>query len=88
MDTHRSTLSRYNEATRQGVVSLSCTLSPPNLTDRFQENEEMAARCETVLNTTMAEIETYHTQKQEDFQTLTKDHLDGEIALHEQARIG
>ncbi len=44
----------------------------------------MAARCETVLNTTMAEIETYHTQKQEDFQALTKDHLDGEIALHEQ----
>lgn len=47
----------------------------------------MAARCETVLNTTMAEIETYHTQKVEDFQTLSKDILDGEIALHEQVRV-
>ena len=44
----------------------------------------MAARCETVLNTTMAEIETYHSQKVEDFQTLTKDHLDSEIEFHEQ----
>lgn len=44
----------------------------------------MAARCETVLNTTMAEMDTYHTQKVEDFQALTKDHLDGEIALYEQ----
>ncbi|KAG6854104.1 hypothetical protein C0991_010518 [Blastosporella zonata] len=58
---------------------------------RYQEathngkaNEELAARCETVLNTTMAEMETYHTQKLEDFNTLTKDHLDGEIQFYEQ----
>lgn len=44
----------------------------------------MAARCETVLNTTMAEMEIYHTQKGEDFRTLTKEHLDGEIAFYEQ----
>lgn len=44
----------------------------------------MAARCETVLNTTMAEMETYHTQKAEDFTTLTKEHVDGEIAFYEQ----
>ena len=44
----------------------------------------MAARCETVLNTTMAEMETYHTQKVEDFSALTKEHLDGEIMLYEQ----
>lgn len=44
----------------------------------------MAARCETVLNTTMAEMDIYHTQKGEDFQTLMKEHLDGEIALYEQ----
>ena len=44
----------------------------------------MAARCETVLNTTMAEMETYHIQKGEDFCTLTKEHLDGEIAFYEQ----
>ena len=46
----------------------------------------MAARCETVLNTTMAEMDTYHTQKLEDFQELTKEYLDGEIALYEQVR--
>ena len=47
----------------------------------------MAARCETVLNTTMAEMDTYHTQKLEDFQELAKEHLDGEIALYEQVRL-
>lgn len=44
----------------------------------------MAARCETVLNTTMAEMETYHTQKGEDFRVLITEHLDGEIAFYEQ----
>ncbi|KAI0761285.1 PX-domain-containing protein [Trametes elegans] len=48
------------------------------------EDEEMAARCETVLNVTMAEMDTYHTQKVQDFQELTKEHLDGEIAFYEQ----
>ena len=48
----------------------------------------MASRCETVLNTTMAEMDTYHTQKLEDFQHLTKEHLDGEIALYEQVHTG
>ena len=50
----------------------------------MKENEEVAARCETVLNTTMAEFETYHDQKVEDFHTLTTEYLDGEIALYEQ----
>ncbi|KAJ6612645.1 hypothetical protein B0H10DRAFT_2051303 [Mycena sp. CBHHK59/15] len=66
--THRSTLSRYSQAT----------------TANSHIDSEMAARCETVLNTTMAEMETYHTQKIEDFSTLTKEHLDGEIAFYEQ----
>ena len=47
-------------------------------------HDEIGARCETVLNTTMAEMETYHSQKIEDFKTLTKEHLDGEIQLYEQ----
>ena len=55
-----------------------------SLTPTLQEDEEMAARCETVLNTTMAEMDTYHAQKLEDFQDLAKEHLDGEIALYEQ----
>lgn len=32
----------------------------------------------------MAEIDTYHTQKVEDFQKITKEHLDGEIKFYEQ----
>lgn len=47
----------------------------------------MATRCETVLNATMAEMDTYHTQKIEDFTTLAKDHLDGEIAFYEQVLL-
>ncbi|KAF5379083.1 hypothetical protein D9615_005912 [Tricholomella constricta] len=65
--THKSTLSRYQDATREG-----------------RADEEMAARCETVLNTTMAEMETYHSQKLEDFRNMTKEHLDGEIDFYEQ----
>ena len=44
----------------------------------------MVARCETVLNTTMAEMETYHTQKIEDFGAIAREHLDGEIEFYEQ----
>ncbi|KAI0337995.1 hypothetical protein BDW22DRAFT_1338600 [Trametopsis cervina] len=70
VETHRSTLSKYAEATSKG-----------------EDNEELIARCETVLNTTMAEFDTYHDQKIEDFQTLTTDFLDSEIALHEQLLV-
>ncbi|TRM63593.1 hypothetical protein BD626DRAFT_494763 [Schizophyllum amplum] len=49
-----------------------------------QANDDVAARCETVLNTTMAEMDTYHQQKVEDFGSLAKDHLDGEIKFYEQ----
>ncbi|KAG6377444.1 hypothetical protein JVT61DRAFT_15249 [Boletus reticuloceps] len=66
IETHRSTYSRYAEATGNNL------------------NEDVASRCETVLNATMSELDTYHTQKVEDFTSLTKDHLDGEIALYEQ----
>lgn len=44
----------------------------------------MASRCETVLNTTMAEMDVYHEQKIEDIKMLVGDYLDGEIALYEQ----
>ena len=52
----------------------------------MQEDEEIAARCETVLNTTMAEFDTYHQQKQEDFQRIATTHLDNEIEFYEQVR--
>ncbi|KAJ4476149.1 hypothetical protein C8R41DRAFT_774091 [Lentinula lateritia] len=75
VSTHRSTLKRYREAGHEDY-----TKSNDDLASRYE-------RCETVLNTTMAEMETYHSQKVEDFETLAKDHLDGEIALYEQNRI-
>ncbi len=49
----------------------------------MQADDEMASRCETVLNTTMAEFETYHVQKREDFSRLAREHLDDEIAFYE-----
>ncbi|KAI0261246.1 hypothetical protein BC834DRAFT_830596 [Gloeopeniophorella convolvens] len=52
--------------------------------DGSAPNEDLAARCETVLNTTMAEMETYHAQKVDDFTALAKEHLDGEIEFYEQ----
>jgi sorting nexin-9/18/33 len=33
----------------------------------------------------MAEFDSYHSQKNDDFLEVAGDHLDGEIALHEQA---
>ncbi|KAJ7664277.1 hypothetical protein B0H17DRAFT_1091797 [Mycena rosella] len=69
----------------EGVVTTHrSTLSRYSQVQDKQTDGEMAARCETVLNTTMAEMETYHTQKNEDFSALTKEHLDGEIAFYEQ----
>jgi sorting nexin-9/18/33 len=83
VETHRAALSRYNDATREGFVSFDHIIG--YLTAEFsQTDEDMAARCETVLNTTMAEMETYHSQKAEDFATMTKEHLDGEIIFYEQ----
>ncbi|KIM46899.1 hypothetical protein M413DRAFT_440467 [Hebeloma cylindrosporum] len=71
--THKSTLSRYREAVGNGNVA------GPTYAD-----EDMVGRCETVLNTTMAEMDVYHAQKGEDLKTITVDHLDGEIAFYEQ----
>lgn len=48
------------------------------------KDDEVVSRCETILNTTMAEMEAYHTQKIEDFRAITTEHLDGEIAFYEQ----
>ena len=54
------------------------------LVNFLQANEPTASRCETVLNTTMAEMDVYHEQKIEDVKMLVGDYLDGEIALYEQ----
>ncbi|KAJ3561821.1 hypothetical protein NP233_g9963 [Leucocoprinus birnbaumii] len=70
LDTHNATLSRYQSA-------LSDSSNDPT-------KAELASRCETVLNTTMSEMDTYHTQKVEDFHKFGVEHLDGEIQLYEQ----
>jgi len=69
--THRSTLTRYKDATGIG----------PGV---HYADEPTASRCETVLNTTMAEMDVYHEQKIEDVKMLVGDYLDSEIALYEQ----
>ncbi|KAI0078645.1 PX-domain-containing protein [Panus rudis PR-1116 ss-1] len=80
IDTHKSTLSRYREAIRDGDGN-------GNAATATQETEDLAARCETVLNTTMAEMDTYHTQKVEDFEKLARELVDGEIELYEQVIV-
>jgi hypothetical protein len=45
---------------------------------------EVAARCETVLNTTMAEFDTYHEQRGEDITQVAVEYLDSEIEFYEQ----
>ncbi|KAG2050824.1 hypothetical protein BDR06DRAFT_891069, partial [Suillus hirtellus] len=49
-----------------------------------KSNDEMAARCKTVLNITMAEMDTYHDQKVKNFSTITREYLDGEIHFYKQ----
>ncbi|KAF9015408.1 hypothetical protein BDQ17DRAFT_1386147 [Cyathus striatus] len=66
--THESTLSRYRATI---------------LNTRQSTEEGVLSRCETVLNTTMAEMEVYHQQKLDEFHALTLDHLDGEISFYE-----
>ena len=53
----------------------------------LQVDEPTASRCETVLNTTMAEMDVYHEQKIEDMRTVVGDYLDGEIILYEQVCV-
>ncbi|KAJ3516486.1 hypothetical protein NLJ89_g1092 [Agrocybe chaxingu] len=71
--THKSTLTRYREAIGGN--------SPAGLP---YADGDVAGRCETVLNTTMAEIDVYHGQKVADLKTVAVDHLDGEIAFYQQ----
>ncbi|EJC97781.1 uncharacterized protein FOMMEDRAFT_149578 [Fomitiporia mediterranea MF3/22] len=49
-----------------------------------EEENTAQARCETVLNTTLAEMDEYHSTKRDTFEQITKMHLDNEIAFYEQ----
>ncbi|CAE6478129.1 unnamed protein product [Rhizoctonia solani] len=60
---------------------------------RYRESEssepapETSSRCETVLHTTLAEFNTYHTQRSEDITRIATEYLDEEIGLHEQVLV-
>ncbi len=52
-----------------------------------KSEDEVVARCETVMSTTMAEFDLYHDQKREDFEKVTKDYLNGEIQFYEKGGL-
>lgn len=86
LNTQQATLTRYNEAMLCDLVSTSRL---PFRLKKFlnldiKPDHDVAGRCETVLNTTMAEFDTYHQQKVEDFKRIATEHLDGEIEFYEQ----
>ncbi|KAF8331298.1 uncharacterized protein EI90DRAFT_3057450, partial [Cantharellus anzutake] len=74
VDIHRSALAKYLEVSDEQH-------SKPII---HNTDPVVASRCEAVLNATMAELETYHQHKNEDFRQLSKDYLDGEIEFMEQ----
>ncbi|KAJ9479223.1 putative Vacuolar protein sorting-associated protein 5 (putative) [Pseudozyma hubeiensis] len=87
LETHRTTLARYREATRDPwddddqddkhqPSGPSTALSP-------QEAEKVAARCETVLNVTLSEMDRLHDERVQDYHALGRSLLDGEIELYE-----
>ncbi|KAL1742546.1 hypothetical protein HDZ31DRAFT_42969 [Schizophyllum fasciatum] len=87
LDTHESLKSVAHPYSHyEGIITThrSALSRYHKATSGEQPDEEVAGRCETVLNVTMAEMDTYHQQKVQDFSTLAKDHLDGEIEFYEQ----
>ena len=81
LKTHKGALERFKE--EEKVVSSPSRNAPQPSGGGPIAQEDVGARCETVLNTTMAEFEVYHAAKRNDFENLTKTHLDSEIAFYE-----
>ncbi|CAE6406025.1 unnamed protein product [Rhizoctonia solani] len=67
IDTHKQALGRYRDSESNETVP----------------NHEASSRCETVLHTTLAEFDTFHTQRSEDLTRIATEYLDDEIALYE-----
>ncbi|CAE6498616.1 unnamed protein product [Rhizoctonia solani] len=90
VDTHKQALTRYRES-ESGDSPLVDTHK--QALTRYRESEsgdsthETSSRCETVLHTTLAEFETYHTQRSEDLTRIATEYLDEEIALYEQVLV-
>ncbi|SNX84257.1 related to Sorting nexin 9 [Melanopsichium pennsylvanicum] len=97
LETHRTTLSRYREAT--GEVDPFEADAFPSDQDRYsdkrqteserktgmapEEAEKVAARCETVINVTLSEMDRIHDERVQDYHALGRSLLDGQIELHE-----
>ncbi|TKY85663.1 hypothetical protein EX895_005203 [Sporisorium graminicola] len=91
LETHRTTLSRYREATEDapfdsdddennndaGATGTTATHVAP------EELEKVAARCETVINVTLSEMDRLHDERVQDYHALGRSLLDGEIELYE-----
>ncbi|PWZ02323.1 hypothetical protein BCV70DRAFT_152838, partial [Testicularia cyperi] len=97
LDTHRTTLSKYCEATgepdpllhRDGSggsnsgsrANANGGVDRPRLPPK--EAEKVASRCETVLNVTLSEMDRLHDERVEDWHALGRSFLDSEIDLYE-----
>ncbi|GAC94076.1 hypothetical protein PHSY_001645 [Pseudozyma hubeiensis SY62] len=87
LETHRTTLARYREATRDpwddDDQDDEHQPSGPPTELSPQEAEKVAARCETVLNVTLSEMDRLHNERVQDYHALGRSFLDGEIELYE-----
>ncbi|KAH7345433.1 hypothetical protein B0J17DRAFT_639871 [Rhizoctonia solani] len=92
----RTTLAIHDmvkDMSHPGVVYAPLVDTHKQALTRYRESEsgdstlETSSRCETVLHTTLAEFETYHTQRSEDLTRIATDYLDEEIALYEQVLV-
>ncbi|PWN47511.1 hypothetical protein IE53DRAFT_303920, partial [Violaceomyces palustris] len=73
IETHRATLERYREATGE----------PDPLGTTEEDEEGLAARCETVINVTLSEMDRIHDERVEDWLAAGRNFLDGEIEFYE-----
>ncbi|SPO25582.1 related to Sorting nexin 9 [Ustilago trichophora] len=98
LETHRTTLSRYREATGEVVDPWADGGSGEDEVGNHpsskgsgvatamlpgEEAEKVASRCETVLNVTLSEMDRLHDERVQDYHALGRSLLDGEIELYE-----
>lgn len=83
LETHRTTLQRYKEATGELDPADSSDDEVGKAAMAPEEAEKVASRCETVLNVTLSEMDRLHDERVEDFHALGRSLLDGEIELYE-----
>ena len=90
LETHRATLAKYRQATgepdplatdSEADGSGISESTVPQMSER--EAEKVAARCETVLNVTLAEIDRAHDERVQDYYAMGRSFLDDEIELYE-----